>query len=204
MLLPTVQSRCPRLRFQSAEHDTIDEDARAIARDVLAQAAATDDPGRRIEAAKDLLAKTGAGGRTDREQLASHLHAMASLLRDAEVLSTHADAGVLANADVRSDLDRLAKAFGGDRGVRAFAAVDTALDALDRNANAIPEYASLAKARAGETVHLATNELVQMHGGIGMTDAHDAGLYMKRARVAEALYGSAAFHRDRYASLLGF
>ena len=79
-----------------------------------------------------------------------------------------------------------------------------ALDALDRNANSIPEYASLAKARAGETVHLATNELVQMHGGIGMTDAHDAGLYLKRARVAEALYGSAAFHRDRYASLLGF
>ncbi|MFT3727552.1 MAG: acyl-CoA dehydrogenase family protein [Terricaulis sp.] len=82
--------------------------------------------------------------------------------------------------------------------------VYAALDALDRNANSIPEYASLAKARAGETVHLATNELVQMHGGIGMTDAHDAGLYMKRARVAEALYGSAAFHRDRYASLLGF
>jgi alkylation response protein AidB-like acyl-CoA dehydrogenase len=82
--------------------------------------------------------------------------------------------------------------------------VYAALDALDRNANSIPEYASLAKARAGETVHLATNELVQMHGGIGMTDAHDAGLYMKRARVAEALYGSAAFHRDRYATLLGF
>jgi alkylation response protein AidB-like acyl-CoA dehydrogenase len=82
--------------------------------------------------------------------------------------------------------------------------VYAALDALDRNANAIPEYASLAKARAGETVHLATNELVQMHGGIGMTDAHDAGLYLKRARVAEALYGSASFHRDRYASLLGF
>jgi alkylation response protein AidB-like acyl-CoA dehydrogenase len=82
--------------------------------------------------------------------------------------------------------------------------VYAALDALDRNANSIPEYASLAKARAGETVHLATNELVQMHGGIGMTDAHDAGLYLKRARVAEALYGSAAFHRDRYASLLGF
>ena len=82
--------------------------------------------------------------------------------------------------------------------------VYAALDALDGNANSIPEYASLAKARAGETVHLASNELVQMLGGIGMTDVHDAGLYLKRARVAEALYGSAAFHRDRYASLLGF
>ena len=41
-------------------------------------------------------------------------------------------------------------------------------------------------------------------GGIGMTDAHDAGLYLKRARTAEALYGGASFHRDRYAALLGF
>ncbi len=79
-----------------------------------------------------------------------------------------------------------------------------ALDALDRNANNVAEYASLAKARASETVHLATNEMVQLHGGIGMTDAHDAGLYLKRARVMEALYGGASFHRDRYASLLGF
>jgi alkylation response protein AidB-like acyl-CoA dehydrogenase len=79
-----------------------------------------------------------------------------------------------------------------------------ALDALDRNDKRIGEYASLAKARAGETLHLATNEMVQLHGGIGMTDAHDAGLYLKRARVAEALYGGASFHRGRYASLLGF
>jgi alkylation response protein AidB-like acyl-CoA dehydrogenase len=46
--------------------------------------------------------------------------------------------------------------------------------------------------------------MVQLHGGIGMTDAHDAGFYLKRARTAEALYGGAAFHRDRYATLLGF
>jgi alkylation response protein AidB-like acyl-CoA dehydrogenase len=80
-----------------------------------------------------------------------------------------------------------------------------ALDALDRDdAKRIPEYASLAKARAAETLHLASNEMVQLHGGIGMTDAHDAGFYLKRARVAEALYGGAAFHRDRYATLMGF
>jgi len=79
-----------------------------------------------------------------------------------------------------------------------------ALDALDRGDNRIAEYASLAKARASETLHLASNEMVQLHGGIGMTDEHDAGLYLKRARVAEALYGGASFHRDRYASLLGF
>ena len=79
-----------------------------------------------------------------------------------------------------------------------------ALDAVDAGSNTIAEYASLAKARAGETLHHATNEMVQLHGGIGMTDEHDAGLYLKRARVAEALYGGAAFHRARYAGLLGF
>jgi alkylation response protein AidB-like acyl-CoA dehydrogenase len=84
--------------------------------------------------------------------------------------------------------------------------VIAALDALDaeENEGKIAEYASLAKARIGETLHLVTNEMVQMHGGIGMTDQHDAGLYLKRARVAEALYGSASFHRDRYAALSGF
>jgi alkylation response protein AidB-like acyl-CoA dehydrogenase len=82
--------------------------------------------------------------------------------------------------------------------------VAAALDALGRNASNIPELASLAKARAGETLHLVSNETVQMHGGIGMTDAHDSGLYMKRARVLEALYGSEAFHRDRYARLGGY
>jgi len=136
MLLPTVQSRCPRLRFQSAGNEDIDADAREIASDVLVQVAASDDPGRRMDAAKDLMAKTGAGGRSDRDQLASHLHAMSALLRDVEVLATRADAGVLANADVRADLDRLTKSFGGERGMRAFTAVDKALTALDENANA--------------------------------------------------------------------
>ena len=79
-----------------------------------------------------------------------------------------------------------------------------ALAALDHDSKDVPELASLAKARAADTLHVVSSEMVQMHGGIGMTDEHDAGLYLKRARVAEALYGSAAFHRDRYASLQGF
>jgi alkylation response protein AidB-like acyl-CoA dehydrogenase len=82
--------------------------------------------------------------------------------------------------------------------------VGAALEALDRNANNVSELASLAKARAAETLHLVSNETVQMHGGIGMTDAHDSGLYMKRARVLEALYGGESFHRDRYARLGGY
>ncbi len=81
--------------------------------------------------------------------------------------------------------------------------VEAALEAADAGGDT-RLLASLAKAKASEVLHLASNEMVQMHGGIGMTDAHDSGLYMKRARVAEALFGSASFHRDRYARLSGF
>ncbi len=45
---------------------------------------------------------------------------------------------------------------------------------------------------------------VQLHGGIGMTDEHDVGLFIKRARVAERTFGSAGYHHDRYASLNGY
>ena len=45
--------------------------------------------------------------------------------------------------------------------------------------------------------------MAQMHGGIGMTDAHDAGFYLKRARVCEAIFGYQAYHRDRYARING-
>jgi alkylation response protein AidB-like acyl-CoA dehydrogenase len=82
--------------------------------------------------------------------------------------------------------------------------VEAALAAIDRHANDVPALCSLAKAKASELVHLVSNEMVQMHGGIGMTDAHDAGLYMKRARVTEASFGGASFHRDRYARLMGY
>jgi len=51
---------------------------------------------------------------------------------------------------------------------------------------------------------LVSNEGVQMHGGIGMTDEFDIGFYLKRARVAQQLLGDASWHRDRYATLRGF
>ena len=82
--------------------------------------------------------------------------------------------------------------------------VEAALAAIDSDSPDVPELVSLAKAKVGDTLHLVSNEMVQMHGGIGMTDAHDAGLYMKRARVSEALFGGASYHRDRYATLMGF
>ena len=82
--------------------------------------------------------------------------------------------------------------------------VEAALTAIDNNSPDVPELVSLAKAKMGDTLHLVSNEMVQMHGGIGMTDAHDAGLYLKRARAAEATYGGQSYHRDRYARLNGY
>ena len=83
-------------------------------------------------------------------------------------------------------------------------AVRAAAIALDGRGNDAAQLASLAKARAGASVHKVTNEAIQMHGGIGMTDASDVGLYLKRARVAEQLLGGHGFHLDRYATLGGF
>jgi alkylation response protein AidB-like acyl-CoA dehydrogenase len=82
--------------------------------------------------------------------------------------------------------------------------VEAALQAIDDDSADVPELVSLAKAKMGDTLHLVSNEMVQMHGGIGMTDAHDAGLYLKRARAAEATYGGQAYHRDRYARINGY
>ena len=167
-LLPTVQSRCPRLRFRPlAAHevaaalvargrsardaqaaaamghgsigralDASAEDfveAHEIAARVLAQAAASEDPRRRLETAKDLLSKTGSGGAADRERLASHLRALASILRDVELLSTSADRRGLANPDAAPILETLTR-FQGERGLHAFESVEQALTALEKNA----------------------------------------------------------------------
>ena len=83
-------------------------------------------------------------------------------------------------------------------------AVEAALTAIDNDSPDVAELASLAKAKMGDTFHLVSNEMVQMHGGIGMTDAHDAGFYLKRARACEAAFGNQAYHRDRYARLQGY
>jgi alkylation response protein AidB-like acyl-CoA dehydrogenase len=86
----------------------------------------------------------------------------------------------------------------------ARSAVTAALAALDAKASDASQLASLAKAKAGDAFFLAGNEGVQMHGGIGMTDEHEIGFFLKRARVAQAAFGDCAFHRDRYAALMGY
>jgi alkylation response protein AidB-like acyl-CoA dehydrogenase len=76
--------------------------------------------------------------------------------------------------------------------------------AADEGANDFPTLVSLAKARCSDAYVLAANEGVQMHGGIGMTDEHDAGFYLKRARAAEMTFGDAAWHRERWARMHGY
>lgn len=86
----------------------------------------------------------------------------------------------------------------------ARSAVTAALAALDGGGNEASALASLAKAKSSDALFLAGNEGVQMHGGIGMTDEHEIGFFLKRARVADASFGGGAFHRDRYAALMGY
>lgn len=81
--------------------------------------------------------------------------------------------------------------------------MEAALQAIDAGSDDVPQLCSLAKTKVGDYLHLASNEMIQMHGGIGMTDEYDAGFYLKRARALEATYGNQAFHRERYAQLMG-
>ncbi len=164
-LLPTVRSRCQRLRFgrlaagdmaavlmRSHGYSSTDAhaaasaaegsiglaleggsaalvEARDAAADVLQHVAGTHDPRRRLESAKVL---SGGG---DRDDLRRRLRALASMVRDLGVIGARADERCLANADLRDSLRRLAGSFDQDRLSRAFAAIDRALEAIDRNAS---------------------------------------------------------------------
>ena len=75
---------------------------------------------------------------------------------------------------------------------------------LDEGSEEADLMVSVAKAKAGRVSTLAVQEGVQMHGGIGMTDEYDIGLYMKRDRVLNELFGDANYHADRVARLKGY
>ncbi|HEY1303413.1 MAG TPA: DNA polymerase III subunit delta' [Vicinamibacterales bacterium] len=167
-LLPTVISRCPRLRFaplSTAEvttaliegHGYGESDARATAADadgsigraleansadlaeargeagrLLQHAARVSDPGRRIDAAKNLIT-TKSGATAEREQLAACLRALASLLRDTSILALGGDRRMLGNADLEPTLMTVSRTFDGRRSMLAYTAVDEALAALAKN-----------------------------------------------------------------------
>jgi len=108
--------------------------ARDTAQALLAETARRADPQRRIEAAKLLAPAKGAAG-SERDQLAACLRILSSLLRDLGAIASSADARLIANTDIEPDLQRLSASWDADRSSRAFAAVDRALAALDRNAS---------------------------------------------------------------------
>jgi alkylation response protein AidB-like acyl-CoA dehydrogenase len=79
-----------------------------------------------------------------------------------------------------------------------------ALSEVDNAPQGLPLLASLAKSKLNELIKLVTNEAVQMHGGIGVTDELEIGFFLKRARVAMQIFGDTGYHKDRYATLCGY
>jgi alkylation response protein AidB-like acyl-CoA dehydrogenase len=86
----------------------------------------------------------------------------------------------------------------------ARAAAFTAAALLDSGDQQAELYVSVAKSKAVDVASLAVREGVQMHGGIGMTDEHDIGLFMKREAVLGELFGDVYYHRERVARLSGY
>jgi alkylation response protein AidB-like acyl-CoA dehydrogenase len=76
-----------------------------------------------------------------------------------------------------------------------------ALRALDEKDPAASLLASLAKAVLTKTARDVLNEATQMHGGIGVTDDIDIGLFFKRVRVAGDTFGDDFFQKERLAGL---
>ncbi|MBC7987046.1 MAG: acyl-CoA/acyl-ACP dehydrogenase [Sphingomonadaceae bacterium] len=86
----------------------------------------------------------------------------------------------------------------------ARAAVLKAQQLLDAGDTGAELMVSVAKAKAGQAATLAVQEGVQMHGGVGMTDEFDIGLFMKRDRALGEFFGDAAFHANRVAEMQGY
>jgi DNA polymerase-3 subunit delta' len=120
---------------RALERESVDlVEARADARRVLEHVSRMDEPVRRLGAAEILKIKAATPAE-ERNRLTMCLASLLSLLRDIGVIATRADTRLLANADLESELRKLASAFDDKRSRRAFGAVDEALSALERNAS---------------------------------------------------------------------
>ncbi|WP_068073677.1 acyl-CoA dehydrogenase family protein [Novosphingobium lentum] len=86
----------------------------------------------------------------------------------------------------------------------ATAAAIKAQQLLDGGSDKADLMVSVAKAKAGRACNLAVREGVQMHGGVGMTDEYDIGLYMKRDRALAEFMGDPYYHAERVARLSGY
>lgn len=79
-----------------------------------------------------------------------------------------------------------------------------ALQTLDMAPDHAAMMVSAAKSKLGQVAQLSAQEAIQMHGGIGMTDEYDIGFFIKRVRVAEALYGDSNYHTDKFARMRNY
>lgn len=67
----------------------------------------------------------------------------------------------------------------------------------------LPRYAAAAKSACSEAFSTVAGEMIQLHGGTGITWEHDAHRYFKRAHGSSQLFGSPTWHRARLATALG-
>ena len=109
--------------------------ARETATALLRQMARGGDTARRLDWAKALSPQKSSTPAAERDQLAACLRALSSLLRDLGVLVSRVDAAALANGDMAGELETMSRSYNADRSLRAYAAVDRALAALERNAS---------------------------------------------------------------------
>ena len=86
----------------------------------------------------------------------------------------------------------------------ARAATLKAQQLLDETHEDAAAMSHVAKAKAGRASTQAVQEGVQMFGGVGMTDEYDIGLYMKRDRALNELFGDPNWHTDRLARMKGY
>jgi acyl-CoA dehydrogenase len=128
-------------------------------------------------------------------------------------LSTEAFTRTVAYLQERKQFGRIIGTFQGlqHRAAEMFAELELcrsivlqALQAVDAGDENLALHASAAKAKLCQVAQNVTNEAVQMHGGIGMTDEHEIGFFIKRARVAQHTFGDYNYHLDRFAQLNGF
>jgi alkylation response protein AidB-like acyl-CoA dehydrogenase len=86
----------------------------------------------------------------------------------------------------------------------ARACCDAAVAAFDGGGADAATEASVAKAYVADAAMHIIQECMQFHGGISVTWEHDLHLYLRRASVSRALFGTPEFHRNRICTLLGF
>ena len=79
----------------------------------------------------------------------------------------------------------------------AMATSDGLVEALDDGSPDTARLASVAKAYVGDKSMSVLQDCIQLHGGIGVTWEHDLHLYLRRATVNRAMYGSPEQHLER-------